>query len=278
MTMPVALRRRRRFARRQALLFQALLIAVLLSAWELVPRLPGVSAAVPVLDPFFISSPTRVLDMLASLAMGGAISGPIWPFARETVQNALIGTAAGMLVGAAVGLLLSNDERLNQVVRPFVVAGNAVPRIAIIPIIVILFGASAGTSLATATITGFFTVFFNAYEGGRSLPPQMVDNARVMGATPTQLMRDVRLRYVVAWSFATLPNAVSNGLLTVVTAEILTGYSGMGRLLMLAIGAASASLTVATVVVLSTIGLILVGASEILRARALHWWIEGRAA
>ena len=257
---------------------QLLIVASALAGWEYVPKIEGAAKISPLFDVFFISSPSRVYQTLVNLATGKALSGPIWPFIQVTVTTALVGTLIGMAIGTALGLLLSNDRRINQVFRPFVVALNAVPRIAIIPIIVILLGASTGTSVTTAAITGFFSVFFNAYEGGRSLPSQALENAKVLGASSYQMMRFVRLPYVVAWSFATLPNAISHGLLAVVTAEILTGYAGMGRLLIFAIGAASASLTIAVVVVLSAVGLVLVALGDVVRRRWLHWWIEGRAA
>ena len=269
--------RRKPLSPRQTLFFQVLFVVSMLLGWELVPKIPDLSTISPIFDVFFISAPTRVWTTLGNMYAGTAISGPIWPYLRETLQNALQGTAIGLVSGTIFGLLMSNDERLNQILRPFVISLNAVPRIAIIPIIVILLGATGATAVASASITSFFTVFFNAYAGGRATPGQVLDNVRVMGATPFQVMRHVRLPYVVAWSFASLPNAVSHGLLSVVTAEILTGYAGMGRLLIFAVGSASASLTIAVVIVLSSLGVILVTLSDQLRRRWLHWWIEGRA-
>ncbi len=270
-------RGRRPLGRGSALLLQALVILVLLAGWEYVPKLPNLSKISPIFDAYFISAPSRVFQTLVEMFSGTSISGPIWPYLRETVQNALIGTCIGMVGGMVVGLLMSNDARLNQILRPFVVSLNAVPRIAIIPIMVILLGASGATAIASASITSFFAVFFNAYTGGRATPGQVLENARVLGATPTQVMRHVRLPYVLAWSFASLPNALSLGLLSVVTAEILTGYAGTGRLLIFAIGSASSSLTIAVVIVLSTMGVALVAISDLLRRRWLHWWIGGRA-
>lgn len=248
---------------------------MILASWQFVPLIPGLSNFSPVFDPFFVSSPSRIFQTLVMLATGAQGVTPIWPFLRETVQAALVGTLVGTVLGAAAGLLLSNDERINQVLRPMVVAINAIPRIALVPIIVILFGPTAKTSVVTAVLVVFFVVFFNAYEGGRRLPEQVVENALVMGASPIQLMREIRLPYVLAWTFASLPNALSFGLISVVTAEILTGYPGIGRLLVIAVSTASASLTFAVVVVLSIVGLILVSATEALQRRWLHWWAVG---
>jgi NitT/TauT family transport system permease protein len=264
--------------RKWAIVLQIALLIAWILIWEYVPKIPGLSKVSTFLDPFFISSPTRTWGALTALLSGTSLVGSIWPFMRETLQSALIGTAIGMAVGTGLGLLLSNSERLNQVFRPFVLALNSVPRIAMIPIIVVLLGATSATAIASAAITAFFTVFFNAYAGGRQIPAQVLDNATVLGATPMQLMRSVRLPFVMAWAFASLPNAVSHGLLSTVTAEILTGYAGMGRLLVLAVGQANSHLTISVVIMLSFVGLALVLVSDLLRKRWLHWWVGGRAA
>jgi NitT/TauT family transport system permease protein len=88
-------------------------------------------------------------------------------------------------------------------------------------------------------------------------------------------MVHVRFRYVLAWSLAALPNAVSFGLVSVVTAEILTGSVGMGRLLLVSVTTLESALTFAVVVILSVLGLFLVGAAEIFERRYLHWWNAG---
>ena len=262
----------RRLSRPRVLFLQCALIAILLLAWQFVPAIPGVSQRWAFLDPFFISSPTRVASQLVDLATGRSGNATLWLFVWATVSSALVGTLIGVVTGAAAGLLLSNDERINQVLRPLLVAFNAVPRIALIPIVVIILGPSMSASVVTAVLVVFFVVFFNAFEGGRTVPAQVLENARVMGARPWQIMREIRFKYVVAWTFAALPNAVSFGLVSVVTAEILTGYAGMGRLLVVALNSASASLTFAVVIFLSVVGIVLVAVSEIAKRRYLHWW------
>ena len=264
--------------RKWAIVLQVGLLVSWILVWEYVPKIPGLSRVSTFFDPFFISSPTRTWAALTSLLSGTSLVGSIWPFMRETLQSALVGTAIGMGVGTTLGLLLSNSEKLNQVFRPFILALNSIPRIAMIPIIVVLLGATSATAIASAAITAFFTVFFNAYAGGRQIPPQVIENAAVLGATATQLMRNVRLPFVMAWAFASLPNALSHGLLSTVTAEILTGYAGMGRLLVLAVGQANSHLTISVVIMLSVVGLGLVLLSDLLRKRWLHWWVGGRAA
>jgi len=121
----------------------------------------------------------------------------------------------------------------------------------------------------------FFVAFFNAFEGGRTVAPHLLDNSSILGASRWQLMWHVRMRYVLAWALAALPLGATFAITTAVTAEILTGYAGMGALITEASSAADASLTFSVVVVLSVVGLGVYGASELLKRRVLYWWGKG---
>jgi NitT/TauT family transport system permease protein len=250
---------------------QVSLLAGFLAAWQWLPSLPGASA-VGVLDPFIISSPTRVADQVWSLMSGAHHTPVVWPYLASTLWSTFVGTAAGTIVGAILALLLGSSPTALSILRPFIVALNATPRIAIIPVIIIIFG----TGTLTASMTGFFLVvfivFFSALEGARSVPLQIIQNARVFGYGPLAIMWAVRLPYTVAWTFAVMPNAVSFGLVGVVTAELLTGAKGMGSFLVIALNAVLSSLTFAIVVILATVGASLVGAMAMGRRLVLRWW------
>jgi NitT/TauT family transport system permease protein len=265
-------------ARRRRLAVVGLQLAILVAGlvgWEYLPKVGFLHAHFTFLDPFFISSPSGVYHKLSDLFAGANGSPSIWPFARNTVQSSLLGTVIGTFLGGFVGLVLSTKKFLSDVLRPYIIALNAIPRIALIPVIVILFGPTPKAATFTAITIVFFVVFFNAYEGGRTVPPHVVQNARVLGASDIQLMRRVRLQYVVAWTITALPNAVSFALISVVTAEILTGSIGMGRLLLDSVTTVQSSLTFAVVVVLSVLGIVFVAITEGLRRKLLHWWVEG---
>lgn len=254
---------------------QAILIGGFFLGWEFLPRVEAIRSLSHLLDPFFISSPSRIFHRLADLATGANGSVLLWPYLWPTLGASLVGTVAGMITGAAVGLFLSNSVFWSQVFRPIVVAVNTVPRIALIPILVIVFGITFKTTVAISILVVFFVVFFNAFEGGRSVSPHLLQNASILGATSWHLMRHVRLPYVFAWTLASLPLALTFSLLSVVTGELLTGYKGLGTLLSVATVSAEASLTFAVVGVLSLVGMVVVGLAELGKRRVLHWWTQG---
>ena len=125
-----------------------------------------------ILNRFFISSPHRVLIRSRDLFVGAHEHAAIWPYLGDTVGAALEGFLIGSILGFLVGLVLSNSERLNDILGVFLVGLNSVPKVAILPIIVVMVGVGDATVVVSSTLVVFFMMFFNCLEGGRSVPPR----------------------------------------------------------------------------------------------------------
>ena len=253
-------------------LVQLAIAAAFLVAWQFLPMLEPLSKNVRLFDPFFISSPAQVWQNLSDLATGNnAGHVTIWPYLWTTVYSALLGTAIGMLLGAVFGLVFSNSQRLSEVVRPFIILANTVPRVAIIPIIVVLAGANVSASIISVIAVVFFLGFFNAFEGGQSVRGPMLENAKLLGASQLDVMREVRLPMVLTWVFAAVPNAISFGLIVAVTTELLAGIPGMGALLQSATTNVQAGLTFAIIVALAVVGLLMYWGAVALKRAVMRW-------
>lgn len=251
---------------------QVLLFAAFLAAWQYVPKIGDLAQSTVFLDPFFISSPEKIGSTLWDLSRGSQGGVLVWPYVWDTVLASMLGVIIGIVAGGAFGLLLSNSPYLSDLFQPFVVAANAVPRIALIPIVVIIFGPTMKASVVIAIMVVFFLAFYNAYEGGKTVPPQVLQNVKILGASRTQAMRRVRLPYAFAWIMASLPLATTFALLSVVAGEILTGTQGIGKLITQALAASNSDLTFALVFILSIVGMAITALSSILRRVVLHWW------
>jgi NitT/TauT family transport system permease protein len=249
-----------------------LIVVAVLASWQYLPGILWLRDKAPVFDPFFVSTPMQVGGLLWRMLTNDPDVPNLWGAAVSTVSSALAGTAVGFVGGLAGGLLLSNNRLLDRIFRPFLLAINSMPRVALVPIMVIIFGPTTQATTVTAILVVFFVVFFNAYEGGRSVPNQMVSYAQVMGASSRQVMRLVRLRYVLAWSLAASPVALAFGMVSVVTAEILTGRVGLGQLLLFSTVTVNSTLTFAVVIVLSFVGIVLISLADYAKHRFLHWW------
>jgi NitT/TauT family transport system permease protein len=251
---------------------RVLIVVAVLAAWEFLPQIAWLRARSPVFDPFFVSSPSLVAERIYGMATGAGGTETMWKYLLATLEGTLIGVSVGTVAGALAGLLFSQSPTLARIMNPFVVLFNATPRIALVPILVIIAGPTLTATSITAVLVVFFLVFYNSFTGAQSVPAEKIQNARLMGATPLEIMRRVRLPYLLVWTFASLPNAVSFGLIAVVTAEVLTGSLGFGRLLSISIQNTDSSLTFSVVVVLTIVGVTLVMSLDLLRDRLLHWW------
>jgi NitT/TauT family transport system permease protein len=252
--------------------WQVAIVVVVIVAWQWVPDIPGIRSVFDFADPFFISSPYLLAKELWALALGQHGTTPIWTPLAHTVLTALIGSAAACALGAVAGLAVSNWTTLDRITRPFLVVLNAIPRVAMIPIIVLLAKNPSTSDALTALTVVFFLVFYNAAAGASSVPTEIVQNAELMGASKLRVMWRVRWPYAMGWTLITLPNAIAFGLVGSVTAEIFTGSTGLGYDLVLAIDNSNANLLFAIVVVLAIIGVILVLGSSWLRRILMPWW------
>src|SRR5207253_1152291 len=137
---------------------------------------------------------------------------------------------------AALGLGLAYARGLSETVEPVLVSLNSLPRIAIAPILLPLFGLGIASKIALSFVTVFFVVFFNTYLGIRSVDPELVKAVQVMGGTREHLARFVVLPSVFSWIFAALRTSVSFALTGAVVGEFVGASSGLGYRLSIAAG------------------------------------------
>ncbi|MEP6610069.1 MAG: ABC transporter permease, partial [Burkholderiaceae bacterium] len=178
--------------------------------------------------------------------------------------------------GFAVGMLFSQHRRLADVLSPFIVALNSLPRIAFVPLITMIFGLGMASKVATAWFIVFFLVFFNTFKGALSIERELLDFCRTLGANERQITWTVRIPNALSWTFAALPNAVSFSLIGVVLSEFVGSTTGMGYLIIVALSTLNSAEMFAALTVLSVVGVTLVMLFRLLEQRLLRWSPEFR--
>ena len=269
----VETRRAARQRRFRITLWQVAILAFLLGLWELLTRIPWFVQNTP-FDPFFISQPSRVVVRLWEWLQPGPAS--VWPHLLLTLEATFLGLVVGVGSGFVVGMLLSRNRTLADILNPFIVAFNSMPRIAFVPLITMFFGLGITSKVVTSWFVVFFLVFFNTYKGGRSVEPELLDFCRALGGSPRQILWRVRIPTAAAWTFAALPNAISFALIGVVLAEFVGSTTGMGYLMITALATLNATDMFASVTLLSVVGIGLVYGVTQLERRLLHWSPEFR--
>src|SRR5581483_3186974 len=117
----------------------------------------------------------------------------VWPYLWNTIYATLLGALIGLAIGAVLGIIFSNSPALSQVCSIFVSVFNSIPRIALIPVVVLLVGPTLNACVISCVLVVSFLAFFNAFEGGRSVPQQVLQNVAILEASSLQVMFRVRL-------------------------------------------------------------------------------------
>lgn len=263
-----------RTERVQVLGWQTLILVAILAFWEWSTRTPWFVEHT-IMDPFFVSRPSDIAKRIYDWVLGSK-RGYLWPHLVATLWATLLGLVVGVASGFAVGLALSQSQRLARVLNPYVIALNSVPRIALVPLITMIFGLGLGSKIATAWFMVFFLVFFNTFKGSQSIERELVDFCRTLGASPRQITRSVRVPNALAWAFTALPNAVSFALIGVVICEFVGSTKGMGYLMITSLATLNSTDMFTAVVVLSAVGVALVTLIRRVERRLLRWSPEFR--
>ena len=255
--------------------WQVSLLLVFLAIWEFATRIPWLAKNVNIFDPFFVSQPSRVALKLYEWIFGPK-PGALWPHLFSTLSSTFVGLIVAVATGFAVGMLFSQHRRLADVLSPFIVALNSLPRIAFVPLITMIFGLGMASKVVTAWFIVFFLVFFNTFKGALSIERELLDFCRTLGANERQLTWTVRVPNALSWTFAALPNAVSFSLIGVVLSEFVGSTTGMGYLMIVSLSTLNSAEMFAALTVLSVVGVTLVMLFRALEQRLLRWSPEFR--
>ncbi|MFN2185829.1 MAG: ABC transporter permease, partial [Anaerolineae bacterium] len=170
-----------------------------------------------------------------------------------------------------VGIWLGLAPTASAVFDPYIKAANAMPRVILAPIFFLWFGLGIASKVALGVTLVFFIVFFNVYQGVREVSPVVLANARMLGASPRQLLRFVYLPSAMSWVFASLHNSVGLAFVGAVVGEYLGSSEGVGYLIQQAEGVFDINTVVAGIVVLTAFALALDGIVSLAERRLMVW-------
>ncbi len=258
----------------QVLAWRLAILVALLAAWESLTGVKAISKTPGLywIDPFFISRPSDIARRLVYLS-SDQVRLTIWAMALSTVQSTVWGFLVGISTGFVAGLLLGRNDRMARVFEPYIIAFNSLPRIALVPLITMIFGFGLLAKVVLAWTIVFFIVFFNTFQGTRSVDADLVHSARFLGASEAQIVRTVIVPSALAWTFASLTPSISFALIGVVVGEFIGGESGggLGYLIIQSLGTLNAADMMVALVVLGAIGIVMALGIKQVESRLLRW-------
>src|SRR5215471_3840503 len=255
---------------------QIVILVLLAGGWEIAARHRWI-------DPFFFSQPSvfaaRALRWLTDpgFLLGGHT---IYHHLLVTMEEMAGGFILGVVFGVAIGFALGRSPFWSTVLNPYIQILNAVPRLALAPLFVLLLGIDERSKIALAFSLVFFIVFFNAYRGVRDVDRNIVNNVRMLGASNAQLTWHVLLPSAMTWILSSLHTSVGFALVGAVVGEYLAAAQGLGWVISQAQGNFDSAGVYAGMLILCVVVVVVEMGVTRLERRLIRWkepdeWLVG---
>ena len=195
----------------------------------------------------------------------------LWPHTVQTLKTTVIGFALGVGVGILLGVLIGSSRLAYDVAYPLLVGFSSIPKVAVVPIFVVWFGAGTVPAILTSMVISIFPVVVNVATGLASTEPELEDVLKVLGANKRDVLFNVSLPRALPYLFASLKIAITLAFVGTVLAETVAANRGIGNVMMIASGNFDVPMVFAGLVILAVMGVGLYLISSLLERRLTGW-------
>jgi NitT/TauT family transport system permease protein len=237
-----------------------IVFAVLIALWQL-------ASNTGLLPPLFMPSPLSVVKALIVLWQDGTLVGHVTASLGRIVPGWLIGTAAGLAVGLAMGIF--SAARAAGI--PIVSALFPIPKIALLPLLILWFGIGEPSKIATIALGVFFPTTISAYTACDSVPRNLIRMGQSFGLSGRDIVTKILLPGATPGILAGFRISSSVALLLVVAAEMIGAQQGIGAFVLMAGSLMQTDQLLAGVVMLSILGLLIAWGLGRLERTMLKW-------
>lgn len=248
-----------RFMTRDRLISIATPIALLL-LWEL-------GARVGLVDTRFFSSPALIAERFVALSNDGSIWVNLWVSLTRLFWGFIVGVVPGVVLGIAMGL----SRPIRAAIDPLIAATYPLPKSAIFPLILLLFGLGEASKIAMVALGVFYPVIINTTAGVLQIDRIYLDVGKNFGANRGQMFRTVALPGALPAIFAGIKLGVGMGLVLIAISEMIGADSGLGYMIWNAWQTLSVETMYVGLVVIAIIGYVLSLALDEIEQWMLPW-------
>jgi NitT/TauT family transport system permease protein len=242
----------------QALLV-LLALVVFVALWELIVRWAGYPS-------FILPSPGRVALKFASVLQDGTL----WRHAQITLSEIVGGLALGLSAATLLGYVMAKSRPLERLLSPYIVASQAIPIVALAPLLVIWFGVGQLSKVLVCALTIFFPMLVNTVVGVRSVDPELRDLLRSLQATRWQMFTLLEVPAALPVLLGGLKVSVTLAAIGAVVGEFVAADRGLGFLINVARGNFDTPLMFVALFTLVVIALALYLMVVIAESKLLH--------
>jgi NitT/TauT family transport system permease protein len=195
----------------------------------------------------------------------------IWPHALQTLYETLVAFAFGIVLGVALGVMVGSSRLAYDVTYPLLIGFSSIPKVAVVPIFVLWFGAGTVPAILTAVTLAFFPIVVNVATGLATTEPELEDVMKAMKATKLDILFNVGLPRTMPYFFASLKVAVTQAFVGTVIAETVASNRGIGNLMMIASSSFDVPLVFAGLLILAALGVGLYVIFSLIEDRVTGW-------
>jgi NitT/TauT family transport system permease protein len=222
------------------------------------------------LEPFLISSPSRILNSLIE----GFSTGDLLQHTWVTFQEIAIGFPLGAIFGIALGYAFGRSRMLAEVFEPIIMALNGIPRTAVAPLFIVWLGIGLWSKVGVVFLLTFFLNFFNTYTGMRQMDREYIDLARLMGVRGWKLTFRVIFPAISPYLFTGIRTSIPFAVIGAIVGEFIAATEGIGFFIRMSAGIFKTADVFVGIIVLMVMVIIMDKIAEIVEKRALRWQTE----
>lgn len=247
---------------KETVLAPALFVVALIVLWELIVRLFGIA-------PTILPSP---LDIWKALLQ---YWGPLVSNSWQTLFTTLAGFGLAIVFGLLLGVFIGWSKTIYGALYPVMIGFNAVPKVAVVPILILWFGIGTVPAILTAFLISFFPIVVNVATGIATTEPELRDVLRALGASKLDIMRKVGIPRSMPYFFGSLKVAITLAFVGSVVSETVGSNAGLGKLMLDAQAAFKVELVFAALVALAVLGIVLYAITAWVEKRMTGWAFRG---
>ena len=229
-------------------------VAVFFGIWEYFGRQ---------MDPIFMAPPSAIfraaIELIGSGALKKGIIRSLWPFS--------VGMVLTIVIGIAVGIVIAQWRTVEYILDPFINALYAIPRIALVPLIILWAGLGFAGKVTILVSVAVFPIIVNTYSGIRDVRGSMLEIGRAYGATKSQIFFKIILPAALPFIMAGVRLSVGLAIIGIVVAEFFTAISGLGGMIVEYANVFATAKLFVPIIVIALVGVVLT---------ELIMWIERR--
>jgi NitT/TauT family transport system permease protein len=238
-------------------------LAIVLLLWEFGSRV-GVIPAV------FFPAPTKIFEALVKLTK----NGDLFTAFSATMVRFLAGVICGALTGAVIGLMMGWWPKVNSFLAPWIAAFYPIPKIAIFPLLMIIFGIGEGSKFVAILLAAFFPMLIATQAGVNQISRIYFEVGQNYGVKGRQIFTHILLPGSLPSMMAGLKMATTTGFVIAISVEVISAKAGLGVLLWFGWQTFRVSELYAVLVIISLLGILMNYIIEKATARLVPWMGE----